>query len=215
MDRHHNPYPPPARHRRKQKAETRCLILNAARRLFGKRGFEKTTMRSIAAEAGMGYGTVFKHFSNKADLLAACLHDAIEKTLAAAFDALPPDVSFQDQFLFLAGKLIRHYAEQPALSKTFIEHIFTVDGAWKAIMDAQIEQFLSNLQKIVENHKKRGTLRKEVDNDLLALSLFSSYISVLVLSLRAEAFDPDETMKRLERLIDLNLTGVLTGKERG
>jgi AcrR family transcriptional regulator len=201
---------PLSRHRKKQKAETRDLILSSARNLFERLGFERTTMRAVASEAEMGYGTIFKHFSNKSDLLAACLHEEIEKTLIEAFNSLPAEKTLQEQFLYIAGKLIRHYAERPNLSKTFIENIFMVGGAWKNIMDHQIEQFLLKLQEIVQNAKIRGEIRQDIDNGLLSLSLFSSYISVLVLSLRAETFDPDETIRKLEILIDLNLKGALT-----
>ena len=44
-----------------------------ARREFGKRGFESTTMRDIAAAAGLSTGTVYRAFGSKDDLLAAIM----------------------------------------------------------------------------------------------------------------------------------------------
>jgi AcrR family transcriptional regulator len=197
-------------HRKKQKAETRELILNSAGNLFEKLGFEKTTMRAVAAEAEMGYGTIFKHFSNKADLLAACMYETIEKALTEAFKTLPVDTSFQNQFLHIAGTLIRDYGARPILSKTYLENIFAVEGTWKEIVDSQIEQFLNKLEEMIEKAKGQGEIRKDVENGLLALSLFSSYLSTLSLSFRANTFDPEETIRGLGRLINLNLKGVLT-----
>jgi AcrR family transcriptional regulator len=198
-----------SKHREKQKTETRDLILLSAGNLFEKLGFAGTTMRAVAGEAEMGYGTIFKHFTNKTDLLAACLYEGIEKALTDAFNTLPDDTSFENQFLHIAGKLIRHYAERPSLSKTYIENILIVDGTWKKIMDSQIEQFLFKLEEMIQTAKNNGEIRKEVDNSLLSLSLFSSYLSVLSFSLRAEVFDPDETIRKLGLMINLNLNGVL------
>ena len=200
---------PVSRHRDKQKAGTRDLILLSALNLFEKLGFKKTTMRAVAAEAEMGYGTIFKHFSNKSDLLAACMYEAIEKTLTEAFNTLPSEIPFQNKFLYIIEKLIKHYAERPNLSKTFIENIFEIEGNWKRIMDSQIEQFLLKLEGIIQNAKNRGEIKQEVDNGLLSLSLFSSYLSMLTLSLRAKTFDPEETIKRIDLLINLNLKGAL------
>lgn len=209
MDTKNKPENIAPRHREKQKAETRDIILQSAGNLFEKMGFSGTTMRAVAGEAGMGYGTIFKHFTNKSDLLAACLYEGIEKALADAFHTLPDSGSFENRFLHIAGKLIRFYAERPSLSKTYIENILIVDGAWKKIMDSQIEQFLFKLEEMIQTAKNHGEIRKDVDSSLLSLSLFSSYLSMLSFALRAEIFDPDETIRKLGLMVNLNLNGVL------
>ena len=195
----------PSKHREKQKTETRDLILLSAGNLFEKLGFSGTTMRAVAGEAEMGYGTIFKHFTNKSDLLAACLYEGIEKALTNAFNTLPEDISFENQFLHIAGQLIWHYAERPNLSKTYIGNILVVEVTWKKIMDSQIEQFLFKLEEMIQTAKNRDEIRKEIDSSLLSLCLFSSYLSVLSFSLRAEVFDTDETIRTLGLMINLNL----------
>ncbi|MFC7217373.1 TetR family transcriptional regulator [Streptomyces polyrhachis] len=49
--------------------ETRALILETAMRLFRERGYEKTTMRAIAAEAGVSVGNAYYYFDSKAALI--------------------------------------------------------------------------------------------------------------------------------------------------
>ncbi|UUM30064.1 TetR/AcrR family transcriptional regulator [Vibrio japonicus] len=48
---------------------TRERILNAAWTLFAENGYEETTTRQIAREAGVADGTVFSHFPTKLDML--------------------------------------------------------------------------------------------------------------------------------------------------
>lgn len=49
--------------------ETRRAILEAARKRFLHYGFKKTTIDEIAADAGIGKGTVYLYFDNKEELL--------------------------------------------------------------------------------------------------------------------------------------------------
>lgn len=48
---------------------TKQDIVNAARKLFSKRGFEVVTMREIAQEAGCSHTTIYIYFENKLALL--------------------------------------------------------------------------------------------------------------------------------------------------
>ncbi|MER6394448.1 TetR family transcriptional regulator [Kitasatospora sp. NPDC086009] len=48
---------------------TRALILETAMRLFQERGYEKTTMRAIASEAGVSVGNAYYYFSAKEFLI--------------------------------------------------------------------------------------------------------------------------------------------------
>ena len=49
----------------KKSEETRARILYAALRIFRERGFEKATMREIAAEAGVALGAAYYYFESK------------------------------------------------------------------------------------------------------------------------------------------------------
>lgn len=49
--------------------QTRALILETAMRLFKERGYDKTTMRAIAAEAGVSVGNAYYYFESKEFLI--------------------------------------------------------------------------------------------------------------------------------------------------
>jgi len=50
-------------------ARTRSTIIDAALRLFRERGYDATTMRAIAAEAGVSVGNAYYYFSSKEQLI--------------------------------------------------------------------------------------------------------------------------------------------------
>jgi AcrR family transcriptional regulator len=81
------PQEPP--HERGDAARNRALLLEAARSLVTKRGADAVTMDDIAAEAGVGKGTVFRRFGSRAGLMMVLL-DEDERASQQAFLFGPP-----------------------------------------------------------------------------------------------------------------------------
>jgi AcrR family transcriptional regulator len=61
---------------------SRARIRIAARELFRAKGFDATTLRAIAARAGMGASSIYRHFSTKEELLVQELADLQEEAWA-------------------------------------------------------------------------------------------------------------------------------------
>ncbi|EMD22085.1 TetR/AcrR family transcriptional regulator [Amycolatopsis azurea] len=79
--------PPPKE--RADAARNRAAILDAAASLFDGHGVEAVSMDQVAAAAGVGKGTLFRRFGDKAGLAAALL-DARERVLQEGILTGPP-----------------------------------------------------------------------------------------------------------------------------
>jgi len=79
--------PPPER---ADAARNREAILAAALRLVGARGVSCLTMDSVAAEAGVGKGTVFRRFDTREGLMAAVLNESETAWQASVISGPPP-----------------------------------------------------------------------------------------------------------------------------
>ncbi|MDX3581346.1 TetR/AcrR family transcriptional regulator [Streptomyces europaeiscabiei] len=71
-------------------ARNRARLLDAAARLVAEQGAEHVTMQSVAEAAGVGKGTLFRRFGDRAGLLIALLGEAEAEFQEAYTEGPPP-----------------------------------------------------------------------------------------------------------------------------
>jgi AcrR family transcriptional regulator len=62
-----------------RKAATRSRLLEAAARVYARRGFNGATLEEVAAEAGFTKGAVYAHFGSKENLLLALMEEHLTR----------------------------------------------------------------------------------------------------------------------------------------
>jgi len=88
------------------KAATRQNILQAARRLFARKGYEATTTRDIALAAEIASGTLFNYFPTKEAIVASLANDAMGEALAETGERIADAESLEEGlFALVAGGL--------------------------------------------------------------------------------------------------------------
>lgn len=75
---------------RSDAARNRVALLEAAQRLIEHCGIDAVTMGAVAAEAGVGKGTVFRRFDSREGLMAALLNHSETEWQAAVMSGPPP-----------------------------------------------------------------------------------------------------------------------------
>ena len=88
------PVPEPATPKAEQ---TRRTIVDAAMRLFNRDGYGRTTMRAIAAEAGVSLGSAYYYFGSKEHLIQAFYDQLQTEHEAAAQRVLERDSRFDQR----------------------------------------------------------------------------------------------------------------------
>lgn len=65
----------------KRSRETRAKILQAAKELFGGRGYEETTTTLIAEKSGVSIGSIYAHFEDKREMFLEIIEEHLQKSL--------------------------------------------------------------------------------------------------------------------------------------
>lgn len=191
------------------KAETKKIILNAARQLFWEKGVENCTIRSIAKEASVAPASVIVHFKNKTALLEATLQDEIESVLTSTMEALPADQGIQCILLHLASGMFSLYDKNRDLYRILIRDTF-FEQTQSSPSIAQLDEFYLNFfARLIDQKKELGEIKIEVESCLVATVFFSLYMGILRDFLRSSDLSVSTAMERLSLMIDYFLTGIL------
>lgn len=194
----------------RQKEETQALILESARTLFDKSGFDKTTIRAIANLAGVGTGTIFNYFPDKPSLLIAALLDDLEEVETYAFETLPENGSVVDKCLHITDVYYTYYAKRPSLSRTLLKESNFIPGKFGELLKTRTNNFVQLVEGMMAEAQKKGEIGKEADCELVALTFFSLFVRVLFMGLGEPEFKRDELLTLLRRLLNQQMTGIIT-----
>ncbi|QKG22254.1 TetR/AcrR family transcriptional regulator [Actinomadura verrucosospora] len=103
--------------RAEQKRATQARILEHARRIFADVGYDRTTIRAVAAAAGVDPGLVMHYYGSKANLFA----QAIDAGSASLPGGTPDEVA--EQLLDrLHGSLVEEPVQSLALLRSMLTH---------------------------------------------------------------------------------------------
>ncbi|MFC9257988.1 TetR/AcrR family transcriptional regulator [Amycolatopsis thailandensis] len=77
--------------------ETRSLIVATALRLFAENGYDRTTMRAIAGEAGVSVGNAYYYFASKDQLIQGFYDEIAKGHLTMARQAIEGERDFSER----------------------------------------------------------------------------------------------------------------------
>ncbi|MFC0479648.1 TetR/AcrR family transcriptional regulator [Gellertiella hungarica] len=86
----------------------RDQILEGAKRVFMKAGFDAATMNDITREAQVSKGTIYVYFNNKEDLFAALIERERSRLVASMRSALSGDGSIEENLTSFGTALATH-----------------------------------------------------------------------------------------------------------
>ena len=191
------------------KQATRKRILQAARRLFADNGYDSTTTRDIAKEAGIASGTVFNYFPSKEAIVACLANEAIGDALtdgdAAARDAATLE---EDVFALVAAglrKLKPLRKHLPALLETSLSPLVV------APEDASASLRSGHLEAVAALAARHGC----GELSATALQLYwALYTGVLVFWANDKSPKQEDTLALIDDSLDM-FVGWLRDQTRG
>ena len=136
-------------------AQTRQRIIDAARELHGEQGISATSWDDIAARAGVGVGTVYRHFPTKEDLIRALADARFEAFAEAGHRSLEVADPWEGLVQFLSD-CARVIADDVAISEAMEQRPGLCHEA------AQAVDMLGVTGAVVDRAKASGQLRPDI-----------------------------------------------------
>jgi AcrR family transcriptional regulator len=175
--------------------------------LFEDKGYEKATMRELAARAEVGIGTIFQHFSSKPALLIATFDEEMRPVVENAISTIPA-TNLKEQLLHLMRHVFVFYARRIRLSRVLLKEILFMEGVGAENIKQMETEYLSKLEALFTEAVSRGEIQKSIHIPDAVAAFWSYYSYTLLEGLNASSFDIERQVARLSRLIDQLFSGI-------
>ena len=197
----------PEGRRAANKADKLRRITVAARDLFIEKGFDGTTMRDIAARAGVGFGTLFDYSSNKRDFLFLLFNPELESVLDESAAAATTEPLFLDKMMAFFGGYYALYARDRAIARAVLRELtFFSEGGEAQKFLGHRARFLALIVDQVKVAMANGELRPG-EPEPVARIIFAIYAWEVRRWLAAEAPSVARGLSDLRELLALQITG--------
>src|SRR5580698_2805627 len=166
-------------------------ILEVAKEAFTQSG-ANASLDDIAKEAGVGPGTLYRHFPTRAELLEAVYRTEMEKLAAAEqqfAQELPPIEALRAWLLLFVDYIAAKHLIGPALNALL--------GDPKKVFEASYARIWEAIRALVKRAIKNGDIRKDLD----PIDLLRALIGV------ANVATSPDWQQSARRLVDILITG--------
>ena len=195
-----------------RKKEKRALIIEAAAKVFARRGFSGTLMADIAVEAGIGKGTLYEYFDSKEDLFFAVFEWFVQATEAEAkvsISALGGSAS--ERLNALSDSLMSSWAQMKDMYSLVMEF-------WSASASSQMRErfkqafkngysdFRQIVSALIREGIQGGEFQPEVDAESVAAALVGAWDALLLQAWFDEGFDPQTAARGFMAVLINGLT---------
>jgi AcrR family transcriptional regulator len=166
-------------------------ILEVAKEAFTRYG-GNASLDDIAKEAGVGAGTLYRHFPTRDALIEAVYRTEVEKLAAAEkkfSETLPPIEGLRAWMLLFVDYIATKHIIAPALN-TFV-------GGPSKLYEGSRPRIQAAIEALVERAVKSGDIRKDIEPfDLLRALIGVSNVS-----------STPDWRQSAKRLVDILITG--------
>jgi AcrR family transcriptional regulator len=182
---------PAGRKPRTDAQRNRERLLEVAKEAFTRSG-GNASLDDIAKQAGVGPGTLYRHFPTREELLEAVYRTEVEKLAAAErkfAETLPPIEALRAWMLLFVDYIATKQIIAPALN--------TLVGGHSKVFESSYGQIWEAIRALVKRAIKSGDIRKDLD----PIDLLRALIGV------ANVASSPDWQQSARRLVDILIIG--------
>jgi AcrR family transcriptional regulator len=161
--------------------DTRAQLLEAAKRVFARHGFESATVKEVAEEAGVNVSLISYYFGGKEGLYRNCLETFGQERLEAARRALQPAETREElraRLRTFFEELLTVHVEQSDLTtmihREYASGLSIMHDRYQAIFG----QIFLALREFIEHAQRAGLIDPAVDAHAVTTLSFGSMMNL-------------------------------------
>ncbi|MFL5928889.1 MAG: TetR/AcrR family transcriptional regulator [Gaiellaceae bacterium] len=157
--------------------DRRRELLNAAVRVFARKGFHASRVGDIAEEASVAHGLLYHYFRSKDEVLETIFREAWERLATETHRIESSDVPLREQLRRFARVYLGSWLMTPELIAVLVREIARSPAVGNRIDEVRVV-FLS-LQRIIAAGRERGEVRADCDPQLAAWAVYGALEEIL------------------------------------
>ena len=190
--------------------DKRRLLLEAAVRVFARRGFHAARVGDIAEEAGVAHGLLYHYFSSKEEVLETIFRETWADLLAAVRDVEESGEPAQEQLRQVAAILLRSWRRDPDLVRVLVRGVARSSELDRHV--GNVGDAFAAIERIVRRGQEAGELRPELDARLTSVIFYGAIEELLTGWVLELLPDSDEDVARAEQtVVEIVSGGLATG----
>ena len=150
--------------------DTRSRLITSAQELLWERGYTATSPRAIQSRAGAGQGSMYHHFTGKADLAAAAIRRTAEEMTPGARSRLEgPGSPLERLRAYL--QVERDVLRGCRLGRLVQDQDVVTDPQLREPIDTVFSGTIARLAEVLREAQQAGEVRAEADPEQVAATL--------------------------------------------
>lgn len=166
-------------------SEKQMSIMNAAEKLFAVTGFDGTSVRDIAREAGVNLAMISYYFGSKEKLMEAVFEQKTERTRIKVENLLQDSTLTNLQKVnILIEDYVDKFISQQQFHKIMLqEQLIEKDTPIAGFIHELKKRNLHSIKKLIQDGQKSGEFRKNIDIVLMMTTMVGT-VSQMICSQR-------------------------------
>jgi TetR/AcrR family transcriptional regulator, fatty acid metabolism regulator protein len=190
--------------------DKRRLILDAAIRVFARKGYHAARVGDIAEEAGVAHGLLYHYFRSKEELLETISRETWRDIRDAVRSVEETDESARERLAGITKILLRSWRRDPNLVRVLVREV-TRSSHLQSRID-EIEGAFVGLERIIARGQQAGEFRADVDPRMVSYVFYGALEEILTGWVLGQLEDGDEAVARAERTVLAVVCGGLIGE---
>jgi AcrR family transcriptional regulator len=200
--------------RKQRQAHTRHCLLEAAARVFARRGLVQASVDEVAADAGFTKGAVYANFGSKEELFLEMLDARFDRRLADMDRALSTDEPPEAQARAAGQDFVDYLSGDPEWARLFFEAALYAgrDETFRVKLQSRYAAMRERMAELLRQRTEAGGFDPGIPFDELAAMIFAMANGVAFERLVEPGAVPDDL---LGSMLELFTLGAASRQPRG